>query len=546
MPGGDLAARPGGRRRGLAGHPEQVVAFVGGEHQGPGQRGQHLARGVRAAGLLQPDVVVDRQAGQLGHFLTAQPRGAPPCRVRAGRPTWRGLQPGAAGAQEGRQLGAVDHGPSVPQLWLSRGPPAGGTAGPRHGRSLPPRRRPLLASMAMTTTIALITGANKGIGLETARQLGARGVTVLAGARDPARGVTAERALRAGGAEARFVALDVTDEESVRAAADMDRAGVRPAGHPGQQRGHRPAAGRPARRTSTLMREVYETNVFGVITVTNAMLPLLRRAPAARIVNVSSEVGSITSMTDPASPLARMPASLAYPSSKTALNMITAMYAKELRDTPIKVNAANPGYTEDRSEPQQRVPLGGRGRRGQRVPGHAARRRPERHAVGSSVDRRWARRRLRRAALVTTGLAAVGGRPGVTGLRVTGRRGSRPADGRSVRSRFGSTRAGSAAARRAACGRCRRSSARSRAGARRRRPRRAGPGRPRCWRGRRCRRRAGPSGPGRTRRRSPSTTVALAHSRSSGVEVATYFATPLMNVANGSISLPGQNSAHSS
>ena len=93
------------------------------------------------------------------------------------------------------------------------------------------------------------------------------------------------------------------------------------------------------------MREVYETNVFGVIVVTNAMLPLLRRAPAARIVNVSSEVGSITSMTDPASPLAQMPASLAYPSSKSALNMITALYAKELRDTPVKVNAANPGYT---------------------------------------------------------------------------------------------------------------------------------------------------------------------------------------------------------
>jgi NAD(P)-dependent dehydrogenase (short-subunit alcohol dehydrogenase family) len=82
-----------------------------------------------------------------------------------------------------------------------------------------------------------------------------------------------------------------------------------------------------------------------VIIVTNAMLPLLRRAPAARIVNVSSEVGSIASMTDPASPVAQMPASLAYPSSKSALNMITALYAKELRDTPVKVNAANPGYT---------------------------------------------------------------------------------------------------------------------------------------------------------------------------------------------------------
>jgi NAD(P)-dependent dehydrogenase (short-subunit alcohol dehydrogenase family) len=86
--------------------------------------------------------------------------------------------------------------------------------------------------------------------------------------------------------------------------------------------------------------------VFGVIRVTKVMLPLLRRAPAARIVNVSSEVGSISSMTDPASPLAQMPAGLAYPSSKSALNMITAMYARELRDTAIKANAANPGYTK--------------------------------------------------------------------------------------------------------------------------------------------------------------------------------------------------------
>jgi NAD(P)-dependent dehydrogenase (short-subunit alcohol dehydrogenase family) len=144
----------------------------------------------------------------------------------------------------------------------------------------------------MTTTIALITGANKGIGLETARQFGTRGFTVLVGARDEERGRAAERELRSAGVDARFVPLDVT----------LDA-----------------------------MREVYDVNVFGVIRVTNAMLPLLRRAPAARIVNVSSEVGSISSMTDPASPLAQMPASLAYPSSKAALNMITAMYAKELR-----------------------------------------------------------------------------------------------------------------------------------------------------------------------------------------------------------------------
>ncbi len=196
----------------------------------------------------------------------------------------------------------------------------------------------------MTTTIALITGANKGIGLETARQLGARGVTVLAGARDEARGLQAEQALREAGADARFVRLDVTDPKSAREAADwVDREYGRLdilVNNAGIARG-----GPPSQTDLDQMREVYESNVFGVIRVTNAMLPLLRRVPAARIVNVSSEVGSITSMTDPASPLAQMPAGLAYPSSKSALNMITAMYAKELRDTPIKVNAANPGYT---------------------------------------------------------------------------------------------------------------------------------------------------------------------------------------------------------
>jgi len=197
----------------------------------------------------------------------------------------------------------------------------------------------------MTTTIALITGANKGIGLATSRQLRARGATVLAGARDEARGLQAERALRDAGADARFVRLDTTDPKSAQEAADwvdhqygrldilVNNAGIARAGGP------------PSQTDLDAMREVYETNVFGVIIVTNAMLPLLRRAPAARIVNVSSEVGSITSMTDPASPLAQMPASLAYPSSKSALNMITALYAKELRDTPVKVNAANPGYT---------------------------------------------------------------------------------------------------------------------------------------------------------------------------------------------------------
>jgi NAD(P)-dependent dehydrogenase (short-subunit alcohol dehydrogenase family) len=195
------------------------------------------------------------------------------------------------------------------------------------------------------TTIALITGANKGIGFATAQLLGGRGWTILLGARDESLGTAAEQELIAAGAEARFVRLEVTDEQSVAAAAAwidaeygtldvlINNAGI--------ARGD--GTGKPSETTLSTLRTVYETNVLGLVAVTNAMLPLLRRAPAARIVNVSSEVGSIASMTDPAGPMAGL-ASIPNPSSKTAVNMITAMYAKELRDTPIKVNAANPGY----------------------------------------------------------------------------------------------------------------------------------------------------------------------------------------------------------
>ncbi|WP_327141101.1 SDR family oxidoreductase [Nocardia sp. NBC_01327] len=196
-------------------------------------------------------------------------------------------------------------------------------------------------------TTALITGANKGIGYETARQLAARGITVLVAARDKDLGQGAADTLKAEGAQAHFVQLDVTDEDSIaRAAAWIDAEFgsldilINNAGIGGFVDGDN----KPSSTTLATLRKVYETNVFGVVAVTNAVLPLLRRAPAARIVNVSSEVGSIALMTDPESPMWPM-AAIPYPSSKTALNMITAMYAKELWDTPIKVNAANPGYT---------------------------------------------------------------------------------------------------------------------------------------------------------------------------------------------------------
>ncbi|MGW0181832.1 SDR family oxidoreductase [Nocardia sp. NPDC003345] len=196
------------------------------------------------------------------------------------------------------------------------------------------------------TTIALITGANKGIGFETARLLAERGATVLIGARDTGRGRAAAEKLAAGGGDARFLPLDVTDAGSVAAAAsridtDFGRLDVlvNNAGIPGRLDGD----GTPSATAPDTLREVFETNVFGPVAVTNAMLPLLRRAGAARIVNTSSEVGSMTMAADPAGPLWPM-AAITYPTSKTALTMITLMYAKELRDTPIKVNAANPGY----------------------------------------------------------------------------------------------------------------------------------------------------------------------------------------------------------
>jgi NAD(P)-dependent dehydrogenase (short-subunit alcohol dehydrogenase family) len=193
--------------------------------------------------------------------------------------------------------------------------------------------------------IALVTGANKGIGFEIARQLAEAGLTVLAGARDPSRGCQAQESLRAGGGNVRWVLLDVTDAETVLKAAAWIEAEygrldilVNNAGIAGS------ADGPPSGSTAEQLREVYETNVFGAVTVTNAMLPLLRRSAAGRIVNMSSDLGSLALNSDPQSPFAGYNL-VAYQSSKTALNAVTVAYAKELRDTGIKVNAANPGFT---------------------------------------------------------------------------------------------------------------------------------------------------------------------------------------------------------
>ncbi|MFD1539979.1 SDR family oxidoreductase [Nonomuraea guangzhouensis] len=195
------------------------------------------------------------------------------------------------------------------------------------------------------TTIALVTGANKGIGFEVAAQLAARGMTVLLAARDAQRGEAAAARLCSASADVHPLVLDVTDPVAIQTAAAhvADRFGhldvlVNNAGISGHQAGDAPSTTRPE-----LVREVFETNVVGVLMVTNAFLPLLRRAPAARIVNVSSGVGSLTHHTTPDHYMSGLPASAVYPPSKTALNALTIQYAKELGEDGILVNAAAPG-----------------------------------------------------------------------------------------------------------------------------------------------------------------------------------------------------------
>ncbi len=191
--------------------------------------------------------------------------------------------------------------------------------------------------------IVLITGANKGIGFEVARQLGAKGATVFVGSRDPLRGAAALDTLTGEGVDARLVRLDVSDEHSAREAADRIRAEfghldilVNNAGvnveFPGRV---------PSEVTLTELRKTFETNVFGVVTVTNAMLPLLRRARAGRIVNVSSELG----LTEMAANV-DAPSITAYSLSKAALNLLTVFYAKELRGTAVTVNSCSPGFVK--------------------------------------------------------------------------------------------------------------------------------------------------------------------------------------------------------
>jgi len=193
--------------------------------------------------------------------------------------------------------------------------------------------------------IALITGANRGIGLETARQLGRLGFHVLLGSRGSQAGEAAAARLRQESIAADGITLDVASEASIENAAATVAAGhaaldalINNAGvlldDPSQP---------PSAQSLEVWRRTFEINLFGMIAVTRAFLPLLRAAPAARIVNLSSRLASLTMHSDPQSSIYHSK-DAAYNVSKTAVNAWTVNLAYELRDTPIKVNAAHPGH----------------------------------------------------------------------------------------------------------------------------------------------------------------------------------------------------------
>jgi NAD(P)-dependent dehydrogenase (short-subunit alcohol dehydrogenase family) len=200
--------------------------------------------------------------------------------------------------------------------------------------------------------VALVTGANKGIGLEIARQLGKRGFSVYIGARNATLGEEAAAKLRSENLDARSLHIDLDQPPTSQAAArtiqnEFQHLDVLVNNAAIIDR----ADGPPGAVDPNVVRRVMETNFFGALAVTQAMLPLLRAAPAARIVNVSSGLGSLTLNADPARPFAAFQF-LGYNTSKAALNMLTIQLADQLRDTTIKVNAVSPGSVATDMNPQ--------------------------------------------------------------------------------------------------------------------------------------------------------------------------------------------------
>ena len=195
--------------------------------------------------------------------------------------------------------------------------------------------------------IALVTGANKGIGFETARQLGQKGITVLVGARDDAKARQAAEKLHKDGIDAHAVVVDVNDGASIKKTAGqierdygrldilVNNAGVMVDD----------SKKKPSEQSLEVWRKTFDTNLFGLIATTQAMLPLLRKSDAGRIVNLSSILGSIQLHATPGSPIYDTKMA-AYNVSKSAVNAFTVQLAYELKDTPMKVNAAHPGWVK--------------------------------------------------------------------------------------------------------------------------------------------------------------------------------------------------------
>jgi len=202
--------------------------------------------------------------------------------------------------------------------------------------------------------VALVTGANQGIGLQIAKEMAAHGYTVLVGSRNFEKGETAAKSI---GADAHALQLDVTDGNSIAAAAArirsefgqldvlVNNAAISHAGKPERSLEEMLESSRASVASLDEVRSVFETNVFGVIAVTQAMLPLLREAPSARIVNVGSGAGSLTLNADPAFEY-RKGYGVVYAASKTALNAVTLSFAIDLEKSNIKVNVVSPGFTK--------------------------------------------------------------------------------------------------------------------------------------------------------------------------------------------------------
>jgi NAD(P)-dependent dehydrogenase (short-subunit alcohol dehydrogenase family) len=209
--------------------------------------------------------------------------------------------------------------------------------------------------MSVQKKIAFITGANRGIGLETARGLGELGVTVLLGTRDIVKGEEAAASLqRQGIAAAEPFAFDVLSRDDHRRLAAMleqrfgrldilvNNAGIE---HEGAKFGVVGGFNSTSTVSEDALRETFDTNFFAVVSLTQTLLPLIRRSPSGRVVNLSSILGSLTLHSDPSSPIYKSKA-FAYDASKTAINAFTVHLAAELRDTPVKVNSAHPGWVK--------------------------------------------------------------------------------------------------------------------------------------------------------------------------------------------------------